>query len=127
MTFLIYLYCLKIERDDISMRKDITVNKLLIKKLDTNIESMLNLYNYSESIRKLIYTTNAIESVNSCLRRVTNGKGCFVSVEALEKVIYLRIKSLTEKWNRSTVRNWSMILNELMEIFGERVEKYLDI
>ena len=102
-------------------------NRILIKKLDNNIESLLNLYNYSSSIRKLIYTTNAIESVNSCLRKVTNGKGCFVSEEALSKVIYLRIKSLTEKWNRSTTANWSMIINELIELFGERVEKYLNI
>ena len=102
-------------------------NRILIKKLDNNIENLLNLYNYSSSIRKLIYTTNAIESVNSCLRKVTNGKGCFVSEEALSKVIYLRIKSLTEKWNRSTTANWNMIINELIELFGERVEKYLNI
>ena len=102
-------------------------NKILIKKLDTNIESMLNLYNYSKNIRKLIYTTNAIESVNSCLRKVTNGKGSFVSIEALEKVLYLRVKELSKKWNRSTKSHWGMILNEMIEIFGERVEKYIEI
>ena len=48
-------------------------NRILIKKLENNKESMLNLYNYSENIRKLIYTTNAIESVNSSLRKVING------------------------------------------------------
>ena len=102
-------------------------NKILIKKFDANIESMLNLYNYSKNIRKLIYTTNAIESVNSCLRKVTNGKGSFVSIEALEKVLYLRVKELSKKWNRSTRANWGIILNELLELFGERVEKYIEI
>ena len=102
-------------------------NRILIKKLENNKESMLNLYNYSENIRKLIYTTNAIESVNSSLRKVTNGKGCFVSKEALEKVLYLRVKELSKKWNRSTKSNWAMILNELIELFGERVEKYIKI
>ena len=88
---------------------------------------MLNLYNYSKNIRKLIYTTNAIESVNSCLRKVTNGKGSFVSIEALEKVLYLRVKELSKKWNRNTYRNWGMILNELLVYFGDRVEKYIEL
>ena len=102
-------------------------NKILIKKLDANIESMLSLYNYSENIRKLIYTTNAIESVNSCLRKVTNGKGSFVSIEALEKVLYLRVKELSKKWNKMKRNNWGMISNELLEQFNERVEKYIEI
>lgn len=110
-----------------SFKEKYKSNKILIKKLENNKESMLNLYNYSLNIRKLIYTTNAIESVNSCLRKVTNGKGCFVSREALEKVLYLRVKELSKKWNRSTKSNWTMILNELIELFGDRVEKYINI
>jgi putative transposase len=110
-----------------SFREKYKGNKILMKKFENNVDSMLNLYNYSENIRKLIYTTNPIESLNSCLRKVTNGKGCFVSEEALEKVLYLRIKELSKKWLRSTKSNWSLILNELIEIFGERVEKYIDI
>lgn len=102
-------------------------NKLLIKKLDLNIESMINLYNYSKNIRKLIYTTNPVESLNSALRKVTNGKGSFVNEKALEKVLYLRIKELSKKWRRSGKANWPIILNELIEIFGERVEKYIEI
>lgn len=110
-----------------SFRERYKDNKILIKKLDANIESILNLYNYSKNIRKLIYTTNAIESVNSCLRKVTNGKGSFVSIEALEKVLYLRVKELSQKWNRSTRSHWGMILNELLELFGDRVEQYIEI
>lgn len=110
-----------------SFRERYKENKILIKKLDANIESMMNLYNYSKNIRKLIYTTNAIESVNSCLRKVTNGKGSFVSIEALEKVLYLRVKELSQKWNRSTRGHWGMVLNELLELFGDRVEKYIEI
>ena len=112
---------------EVSFRERYKNNKILIKKLDANIESMLNLYNYSKNIRKLIYTTNAIESVNSCLRKVTNGKGSFVSIEALEKVLYLRVKELSKKWNRNTYRNWGMILNELLVYFGDRVEKYIEL
>ena len=112
---------------EVSFRERYKNNKILIKKLDANIESMLNLYNYSKNIRKLIYTTNAIESVNSCLRKVTNGKGSFVSIEALEKVLYLRVKELSKKWNRNNYRNWGMILNELLVYFGDRVEKYIEL
>ena len=112
---------------EVSFRERYKNNKILIKKLDANIESMLNLYNYSKNIRKLIYTTNAIESVNSCLRKVTNGKGSFVSIEALEKVLYLRVKELSKKWNRNAYRNWGMILNELLVYFGDRVEKYIEL
>ena len=110
-----------------SFREKYKNNKILMRKFEKNVDSMINLYNYSINIRKLIYTTNAIESVNSCLRKVTNGKGCFVSIEALEKVLYLRVKELSKKWNRSTRANWAMILNELIELFGERIEKYIKI
>lgn len=102
-------------------------NVLLLKKFNEYKESMLELYTYSENIRKLIYTTNAIESVNSCLRKVTNGKGCFINEQALEKVLYLRIRDLEEKWKRITRSNWPIILNELIILFGDRVEQYIDI
>ena len=102
-------------------------NKILIKKFENNADSMINLLDYSENIRKLIYTTNPIESLNSCLRKVTNGKGCFVSEEALEKVLYLRINELGKKWIRSKKAKWPLILNELVELFGERIEQYIEI
>ena len=102
-------------------------NKLLIKRMDDYEGSMLELFSYSDNIRKMIYTTNAIESVNSCLRKVTNGKGCFINVTALEKVLYLRIQDLEKKWKRKKKSNWELILNELLELFGERIEKYIEV
>ena len=102
-------------------------NTLLIKRMNEYESSMLELFTYIENIRKLIYTTNAIESVNSCLRKVTNGKGCFVNKVALEKVLYLRIMDLEKKWKRTTRANWPLILNELIELFGERVEQHMEI
>lgn len=102
-------------------------NRLVIKKINEYEDSMIGLFEYSAHIRKLIYTTNAIESLNSCLRKVTNGKGCFVNKEALEKVLYLRVKDLDKKWQKKTRANWTSILNELIELFGDRVEKYIEI
>src|SRR5574344_2185667 len=103
-----------------SFREKYKDNKLLIKKFEANVDSMLNLFDYSKYIRKMIYTTNPIESVNSCLRKVTNGKGSFVNVEALIKVLYLRAKELSNKWNRHSKANWPYMLNELLQLFGER-------
>ena len=102
-------------------------NKILIKKLEKDIPHMLQLYEYSENIRKIIYTTNPIESLNSALRKVTNGKGSFVNEQALEKVLYLRIKELKEKWGKNKTPNWQIVLNELCIIHGERVEKYINM
>ena len=102
-------------------------NKILIKKLKKDIPHMLQLYEYSENIRKIIYTTNPIESLNSALRKVTNGKGSFVNEQALEKVLYLRIKELKNKWCKNKTANWQTVLNELCIIYEERVEKYIDM
>lgn len=88
---------------------------------------MLQLYEYSENIRKIVYTTNPIESLNSALRKVTNGKGSFVNEQALEKVLYLRIKELKNKWCKNKTADWQTVLNELCIIYEERVEKYIDM
>lgn len=100
-------------------------NKLLYRKLTNDIPHMLQLYEYPEGIRKIVYTTNPIESMNSSLRKVTNGKGSFVNEQALEKVLYLRIKELSDKWNKNRANNWQVVLNELCIMYGDRVEKYI--
>ena len=73
-----------------------------------------------------MYTTNAIESVNSSLRKVTK-KGTFPNENALYKLLYLRIKELDEKWVGGHIRNWSMVLNQLMidDHFKDRINFYL--
>ena len=87
----------------------------------------MQLFKYSENIRKIVYTTNPIESLNSGFRKVTNGKGCFVNEETLEKVLYLRIKELKEKWEKNKTNKWMRVLNELIILHGERVEKYISV
>ena len=98
----------------------------IIKKVNENIESIFNLFDYPIEIRKVIYTTNPIDSLNSALRKVTNGKGSFPTKEAVIKVLYLRIKELEEKWKKG-ISNWSVILNQLVLLYGERVTKHLDL
>ena len=84
------------------------------------------LYDYGSAIRKIMYTTNAIESINSSFRKVTK-KGTFPNENDLFKLLYLRCKELERKWEDGHIQNWSMVLNQLMmnELFTSRIEKYL--
>lgn len=70
------------------------------------------LFDYTSNIRRIMYTTNAIESVNSSFRKVTK-KGSFPNADAVYKALFLRIKELDRKWNNHPVQNWALVLNEL--------------
>lgn len=98
-------------------------NTKLIKKVHSLIEHVFSIFEYPTEIRKIIYTTNPIESLNSCLRKVTRGKGSFISTEALLKVLYLRIKELEKKWCIGT-KNWNNVKNQIIYLFGDRILKF---
>ena len=99
-------------------------NKRLIKKTDEYVEHIYSLFEYPEEIRKIIYTTNPIESLNSALRKVTKGKGAFVNETALMKVLYLRVENLEKKWSKGS-KNWSRVQNQLIMLFEDRYTKYI--
>lgn len=84
------------------------------------------LFDYPSDIRKIMYTTNAIESVNSSFRKVTK-KGAFPNENALLKVLYLRVTELQKKWDKVHVHNWAMVRNELdtHPKFKDRIRKYM--
>lgn len=73
---------------------------------------MEQLFCYGSAVRKIMYTTNAIESVNSSFRKVTK-KGSFPSEDAVRKALYLQITELYKKWNGRPVANWAMVRNQL--------------
>lgn len=100
-------------------------NTKLIKKVNDLIYHVFSIFDYPIEIRKVMYTTNPIESLNSSLRKVTRGKGSFISKEALFKVLYLRIKDLQTSWAKGT-KNWNNIQYQLVQLFGHRVFKYYD-
>lgn len=85
------------------------------------------LFNYGSAVRKIMYTTNAIESVNSSFRKVTK-KGSFANEDAVRKALYLRTMELYKKWNDRPVPNWSMVRNQLSmdDSMQARVMKYED-
>ena len=90
-----------------------------------NFSHVEQLFDYGSAVRKIMYTTNAIESINSSFRKVTK-KGAFTSENALLKVLYLRIQELYRKWNGSKVQNWAMVRNQLVidDSIKARIEKY---
>ena len=98
----------------------------VITKVEEYMQYIEPLFELPDEIRKAIYTSNSIESVNSVLRKVTNGKGSFSSEESVYKVLYLRVQELQEKWKRP-IPNWNKISIQLAELFGERYTKYLEI
>lgn len=98
----------------------------VVDKVQSNMVYLEQLFEVPEEIRKAIYTSNAIESVNSALRKVTNGKGAFTTPESVYKLLYLRIEELHQKWKKP-IPNWSKIQLQLIEIYGERYTKYLNI
>ncbi len=71
---------------------------------------VIPLFVFPEDIRKVIYATNAIESVNMTLRKVTRNHQIFPSDEAVFKVIYLAIQNIAEKWTMP-IHNWKPALN----------------
>ena len=77
-----------------------------------NWKHVEQLFNYGSAVRKVMYTTNAIESVNSSFRKVTK-IGSFPNENALFKLLYLRVTELYKKWKNRPVGNWAMVRNQL--------------
>ena len=90
-----------------------------------NWKHVVQLFNYGSAVRKIMYTTNAIESVNSSFRKVIK-KGAFPNEDAVLKALYLRITELYKKWNNRTVQNWAMVRNQLAidDSIQQRILKY---
>lgn len=107
-------------------KKNFSNHEKVIKKAEDFMQYLEPLFELPAEIRKAIYTSNAVESVNSALRKVTNGKGSFPNEESVYKVLFLRIRDLKKKWNKP-IRNWKIIQPQLIELFGERYTKYLEI
>ena len=119
--------CLEIAQIELeNFKKKFTDMPKVITKVEEYMQYIDPLFELPYEIRKAIYTSNSIESVNSALRKVTNGEGSFSSEESVYKVLYLRVQELQKKWKRP-IPNWNKISIQLAELFGERYTKYLDI
>ena len=79
---------------------------------ERNFAHVEQLYDYGSAVRKIMYTTNAVESIHSSFRKVTK-QGAFPHENALLKLLYLRITELYRKWEGGHVHNWAMVRNQL--------------
>lgn len=85
-------------------------------------ENVIPFFAYPPEIRKVIYTTNAIESINASIRKTTRKRGAFPTQDSVRKVLYLAIRKASERWTRS-VQDWSAALNHFAIVFEGRVPR----
>lgn len=83
-------------------------------------EGVATLFEFPEEVRRMIYTTNAVESLHMTLRKVIKTRGSFPSEEAAMKLLYLGLKNVTAKWE--TVQGWRTALNHFEMLWGERIQ-----
>jgi len=94
---------------------------IVLKSWNNNWHNLSGYFKYPAEIRKMIYTTNAVEGLHRQIRKVTKTKGSFTSQAALEKLIYLAIKNISKKW-AMPVQNWSLIVGQLDIFFAGRLK-----
>ena len=99
---------------------------LVIKSWRNKWHNLSAYFKYPEHIRKVIYTTNAVEAVHRQFRKLTKTKGAFPNENSLLKLLYAGILNATEKWTMP-IHNWSLCLSQLAIYFEGRLDSVLDI
>ena len=94
------------------------------KSWRTHWHNLHTLFNYPADIRKVIYTTNAIESLNSVIRKAIKKRKLFPTDDSARKVIYLAIQNASKKWTMP-IRDWKPALNRFMIEFEDRLKDYI--
>lgn len=90
------------------------------KSWEAHWQELIPFFDYPAEIRKIIYTTNAIESLNSSLRKISRHRNLFPTVESLYKLFYLALKNISAKWTHPA-HGWSTALNHFSIEFGDRM------
>ena len=99
---------------------------VVIESWERNWEELSTYFQYTEPIRKIIYTTNAVEGFHRQVRKVTKTKGAFTSDMALQKLVYLAVKNIEKKWT-SPLTNWGLTIQQLYIKFGDRITLDIDL
>lgn len=86
-----------------------------------NWDELTVFFDFPVEIRQIIYTTNLIENLNGKIRKYTKNKLSFPTDDAVMKSVYLALREASKKWTMP-IRNWGMILNQFLTIFGNRVK-----
>jgi putative transposase len=90
------------------------------KSWESHWENIVPFFDYPPEIRKVIYTTNAIESLNSSFRKISRNRNLFPTTESLYKLFYLAIRNISKKWTLP-IRDWPSALNRFTIEFGDRI------
>ncbi|ELO0596975.1 IS256 family transposase, partial [Salmonella enterica] len=85
-----------------------------------NWERLIVIFDFAPEIRKAIYTTNAIESLNGSLRKITKTRRVFPTDESVLKLLYLALHNISAKWTMP-IQNWKPAMSQFMLMYGERV------
>ena len=91
-----------------------------MKRWKSNWAAISPIFKFSAIVQKVIYTTNAIESLNSTYRKLNRQRNVFPSDTALLKVLYLATFEATKKWT-STIRNWAQVYGKLSIMYEDRL------
>ena len=91
-----------------------------MKRWKDNWDAISPIFKFSAAVRKVIYTTNAIESLNSTYRKLNRQRSVFPSDTALLKALYLATFEATKKWT-ATIRNWAQVYGELSIMYEGRL------
>ena len=93
-----------------------------VKSWEDNWDNLSTFFAFPDNIRKIIYTTNVIESLNSQFRKVTKTKLIFPNDDSLMKILYLAVQRVAKKWTRS-YSEWDLVINQLNILFSDILEK----
>lgn len=93
---------------------------MISKSWCTNWDNLNEFFGYPKEIRRIIYTTNAVESLNFSLRKITKNRAAFPTDDAVMKLLYLSLTNASKKWTMP-IRDWGAALNQFAIYFGERV------
>ena len=92
----------------------------ILKSWDANWAELCTFFQFSSEIRKLVYTTNAVEGFHRMLRKYTKTKTIFPTDDSIKKAVYLSVKEISKKWNQQ-IRDWGLIYSQLVIHFEERL------
>ncbi len=99
---------------------------IVIKSWRRKWQNLSVYFKYPEPIRKVIYTTNAVEAVHRQFRKLTKTKGAFPNENSLLKLLFVGIQNMTKKWTMP-IQNWNLTLSQLAIYFEGRLDAVLDI
>ncbi|SFV50357.1 Mobile element protein [hydrothermal vent metagenome] len=94
---------------------------MVINSWKNNWEELSAYFEYSEPIRRIIYTTNTVEGFNRQIRKITKTKGGFSNDDSLLKLVFLAYRDISKKWEKS-ISNWAEIISQLSIHFNDRLE-----